>query len=199
MRSRGGRGMMCGLAICAAVAAGSPLVGLAGPAATSPSTAMAVLGNDSSYRAHFVFKTPVLITPDGQLKVPIDPTSGKKATPIGDFQSPLPPADWMKPAFDDSRWDRHRAPLEVAPASATVSPVVSRSAVLGASGSSRASSSSPSGSGAAALGTGVLAAGSGSGASRARSTMSRQGTTPGPRTCVAGAEPAAATTTSSGR
>jgi len=119
MSSRCGRGMMCGLAICAAVAAGGPRVGLAGPATTSPPTVMAVLGNDSYYRAHCVFKTPVLITPDGQLKVPIDPRSRKKSEPIGDFQSPLPPAEWMKPAFDDSRWDRHRAPLEVAPASAT--------------------------------------------------------------------------------
>lgn len=105
---------VCGLHLLAWSAAGAR----AGAAEPAPPAAMAVLNNDSYLRAFLVFKTPVFVTADGQVKVALDPTS-KEPKPLADFQSPLPPQDWVKPEFDDSAWDRTRAPVEVKPEGAT--------------------------------------------------------------------------------
>jgi hypothetical protein len=82
-----------------------------------PATAATILSNDSYLRALLAFRTPVEVSPDGQLKTVMDPTvpKGKEPKPLAEFQSPLPPADWMRPEFDDSLWDRQRSPVEVAP------------------------------------------------------------------------------------
>jgi hypothetical protein len=90
-----------GLVICAGAGAGE-----------------AILNNDSYLRGYLVFRTPVYATKDGQIKVCTVPDA-KTPTPLPDYQSPPPPADWTKPEFDDSAWDRAKAPLEIAPGSAS--------------------------------------------------------------------------------
>jgi len=91
-----------------------------GPVAAAPpphAAAATILSSDSYLRALLTFRTPVEISPDGKVKTVSDPTvpKGKDSQPLADFQSPLPPADWVQPEFDDSPWDRRRAPVEVAP------------------------------------------------------------------------------------
>jgi hypothetical protein len=91
----------------------------ASPAAAAPAPAPAqtgtvVLSNDSYVRAFLAFRTPVFVTKEGEVKVVLEP-GAKDPKPLADFQSPLPPADWIKPDFDDSAWDLQRSPVEVAP------------------------------------------------------------------------------------
>jgi len=76
-----------------------------------------VINGDSCFRVHYVFKTPVVISADGQVKAAVTP--GKDPKPMAEFQSALPPADWVKPDLDDSRWGRERAPFELPPGGAT--------------------------------------------------------------------------------
>ncbi|MDD4888613.1 MAG: DUF6067 family protein [Phycisphaerae bacterium] len=78
----------------------------------------AVLDNDSYFRTFYVYKTPQVLSADGQLTVAIDPVQ-KGEKPVADYLSPLPPEDWAKPDFDDSGWDRQHGPVEVAPGRAT--------------------------------------------------------------------------------
>jgi RNA polymerase sigma factor (sigma-70 family) len=86
---------------------------VAAPAGSAP---IVVLGEETSYRAHLVFKTPVAITADGKLTVPTEPEhKGKKAklVPLAEYQSPLPPAEWRKLSFDDVVWPRKKTPVEI--------------------------------------------------------------------------------------
>ncbi|MCG3179111.1 MAG: hypothetical protein BIFFINMI_01442 [Phycisphaerae bacterium] len=77
-----------------------------------------ILNQDSRLRAFMVFRTPVVMQADGKLRTALEPMA-KEPTPIPDFQSTLPPADWFKPEFDDSAWDRQTAPVELPPGGAT--------------------------------------------------------------------------------
>jgi hypothetical protein len=79
---------------------------------------MEILGNDSYQRVFLVFRTPVAVSKDGKLSTPVDP-SLKDPKPFAEFQSPLPPAGWMKPEFNAAGWDRVRAPVEVGPGGST--------------------------------------------------------------------------------
>jgi hypothetical protein len=88
-------------------------------APVAPATTLDILGNDSYLRTYLVFKTPVVMTAGGKVEVALDPNVPKDPKPIEDFQSPLPPADWFKPDFDDSLWIRDRAPVEMGPGGAT--------------------------------------------------------------------------------
>jgi len=77
-----------------------------------------VLSNDSYVREFMAFRTPVQISKEGQIKVCLEPL-GKDPKPIPQFESSVPPTDWIKPEFDDSAWNRCRCPVEMAPDSAT--------------------------------------------------------------------------------
>jgi len=93
----------------------------AGAPAAAPAASgggLAVLSGDSNLRIFQCFRTPVAVGKDGQTKTPADLRS-KEGKPIAEFASPLPPADWMKPEFDDSAWDREKAPVETGPGGAT--------------------------------------------------------------------------------
>ena len=83
--------------------------------AAGPAGGMAVLGNDSYLHAYMVYRTPEQVTKDGQITVCLDPLS-KTPKPLPAYQSPPPSADWTKAAFDDSGWERRRAPVELVPA-----------------------------------------------------------------------------------
>ncbi|MFH1024872.1 MAG: glycoside hydrolase domain-containing protein [Planctomycetota bacterium] len=108
-------GIVMGLAVLAAgTVAYAPAIGAeAAPGSASGGTV--ILCNDSYLRGFLVFRTPVQISKDGQISTALDPAA-KEPRPLADFQSPLPPADWMKPEFDDSTWERRRTPVELAPA-----------------------------------------------------------------------------------
>jgi hypothetical protein len=98
-----------------AIEAGQSLAADAPPAAGPP---MTILGNDSWLRSFLAFKTPLVITKEGEIKPALEPM-GKEPKPLPDFQSPLPPPGWVKTDFDDSPWDRTRAPVEMSPGGAT--------------------------------------------------------------------------------
>jgi hypothetical protein len=85
------------------------------PQATG-SGAVTVLCNDSYLRSFLVFQTPVMVGTDGQIK-PVPNPKAKAAEAMPDFQSPLPPADWIRAEFDDAHWERNRAPIEAGPES----------------------------------------------------------------------------------
>ena len=86
--------------------------------AVSGAGGVVVLSQDSYVRAFLAFRTPVQISKDGQVTASLEPDvpKGKAPAPIADFQSPLPPADWMKLEFDDADWNRQRSPVEMPPA-----------------------------------------------------------------------------------
>ena len=90
----------------------------AGGSAPPAQAGKVILSNESYLRAFLVFKTPVFITKDGQVKVALEPVA-KDPKPLLDYQSPPPPADWTKVEFDDFAWDRQRAPIEIAPGGQT--------------------------------------------------------------------------------
>lgn len=73
-----------------------------------------VLNNDSYVREFKVFRTPVQVGADGQVTTCQDLDS-KEPKAMADFQSPLPPAGWMKAEFDDFSWARNHAPVELQP------------------------------------------------------------------------------------
>jgi len=100
--------------ICAAAITLAAAVSAGEPSGTAGSGTITVLSSDTLLRSHLVFKTPVVIGKDGQLKPAPDP-SPKAAGPMADFQSPLPSADWIKPDFNDSSWEKDRAPIEAGP------------------------------------------------------------------------------------
>ena len=87
------------------------------PATPAPAGGgVVVLNNDSYLRGFKVFRTPVQVSKDGKVTTCQEPVAaGKESKPLPEFQSPLPPADWMKPEFEDSSWERQRAPVEQAP------------------------------------------------------------------------------------
>ena len=93
-----------------------PTVAAEGAAPTASGSP--ILGNGSYLRSYLVYRTPLTITKDGELKVPLEP-QGKDPKPLADYQSPPPPAGWFKADYDDSSWDRQTAPVEVAPGSVT--------------------------------------------------------------------------------
>ena len=84
------------------------------PAPGAAAGRVAILDNDSYFRGYTVCRTPVQVSSDGQVK-PCLETVGRETRPVADFQSPLPPPDWMKPEFDDSTWERQRSPVERGP------------------------------------------------------------------------------------
>ena len=100
------------------LAASAAFAGEAAPAPGVSAGGVTVLCNDSYLRGYMAFRTPVQMSKDGQLKVCLEPV-GKNPKPLPTFQSPLPPADWMQADFDDSSWERQRAPVELMPAGAT--------------------------------------------------------------------------------
>ncbi|MCG3180232.1 MAG: hypothetical protein BIFFINMI_02590 [Phycisphaerae bacterium] len=73
-----------------------------------PAGPITLLDNDSYLRLHFTYRTPQCRSADGELSPLID-RGGK---PVPELASPPPPADWMKPDFDDSAWTRDRTPVE---------------------------------------------------------------------------------------
>ncbi|HOX04812.1 MAG TPA: DUF6067 family protein [Planctomycetota bacterium] len=106
-------------AACLLASAGPALAGSA-PAPAAPAPAgVEILGNATLLRAFLTFKTPIALTKSGELKVPLDPGGQwgppKTPTPLPDFESAPPPADWVKADFDDSGWNRKSAPVEVPP------------------------------------------------------------------------------------
>ena len=88
MTSRCQKVIACGLGACTVVIE-VPTGASAGPLPTAEPPAIALLGNDSRLRAYLAFKAPVFITPDGQVKVALDPMS-KEPKPVDDFEPPLP-------------------------------------------------------------------------------------------------------------
>jgi len=103
------------LAVVAATAAvafsaGRPVSAEDEPAGASETV---ILGDGSSWRTHVTWRTPVLIGKDGALK-PLLRRKGRAKdapmVPVPVWTSQAPPADWMQPAFDDSRWARARSP-----------------------------------------------------------------------------------------
>ena len=117
MRSAALRKFLCVpaalLVLIAPAAAGD-----APPSAPTPSGA-AVINNDSYVRAFLAFRTPMVATKSGEVKVAMDPGTRwgppKTPTQLSDFQSPLPPDNWAAPDFDDTAWDRQRSPVELNP------------------------------------------------------------------------------------
>lgn len=101
------------------------LAALLAGAAAGPARAgeLVVLGKQTLFRAHLLFRTPVVITPEGEIKTALSPVWNKRKqkgpSPLAQYQSPLPPADWKSAAFDDVIWPRRAAPVEVQPTSAT--------------------------------------------------------------------------------
>ncbi|HOX06243.1 MAG TPA: DUF6067 family protein, partial [Planctomycetota bacterium] len=89
----------------------------AAPPPTPVASGVPVLANDSYLRAFLVLRTPVQISKDDKVSICMDPNvpKGKDPKPLPEFQSPLPPAEWMKPDFDDTAWDRQRSPVEMPP------------------------------------------------------------------------------------
>ena len=106
-----------GLAVILAMAAPAAAGESASPAPAPSGTA--VINNDSYVRAFLAFRTPMVITKEGGLKVALDPGTmwgpPKTPTPLPDFQSPLPPEGWAGPDYYDTAWDRQRSPVEMAP------------------------------------------------------------------------------------
>jgi hypothetical protein len=90
----------------------------ADPAPPPAAPATAILANDSYLRGFFVFRTPVCTTKEGDIQAALEPM-GKEPKPLPEFQSLLPPPGWTDPEFDDSAWDRLRAPVEMSPGGAT--------------------------------------------------------------------------------
>ncbi len=77
--------------------------------------AEAVLNNRTVLRTWMVERTPVVIGSDGEFKEAATPKEfrGKVTwTKIGEFQSPLPAANWHEAAFDDVEWTRQSVPVE---------------------------------------------------------------------------------------
>lgn len=83
-------------------------------AAAAPTGQITILSSDSCLRGYLVFRTPVKIATDEQIEV-CQEKAGKEIRPVPDFQSPLPPAGWTGPDFDDAMWDLQRAPVERGP------------------------------------------------------------------------------------
>ncbi|HUT35153.1 MAG TPA: glycoside hydrolase domain-containing protein [Planctomycetota bacterium] len=90
----------------------------AGSGAEAAPPATEILNSDSYLRVHYVFRTPLVLSADGQVKVALAPGT-KEPQALPDFQSLLPPAGWRKPDLDDSEWSREQAPLELPPGGAT--------------------------------------------------------------------------------
>ena len=107
---------------------GSQAIAQTAPESGVPAERMTVLCNDSYLRGYMAFRTPVQISKDGQLKTCLAP-EGKDPKPMPPLQSPLPPADWMKADFDDSSWERRRAPVEMSPGFATGHSLAARDSV----------------------------------------------------------------------
>jgi len=81
---------------------------------STPSGDVIVLSSDSYVRELSAFRTPVLISKDGQIQACAEPVA-KNPKPIPQFESPVPPTDWIRPDFDDSAWNRRRCPVEIDP------------------------------------------------------------------------------------
>jgi hypothetical protein len=106
------------LIVAAAQPAGKHAASQDAATPAEPSGRTTVLNNDSYLRQFMAFRTPVQVSPEGKVTVCLEPV-GKDPKPLAEFQSPLPPTDWMKPEFDDSAWERQRAPVEIGPGGAT--------------------------------------------------------------------------------
>ncbi len=125
------RGMAWAKAKTAALAVGAvSVLALAaataeGPAAAPAPTggAVVILGGNTLFRRHLVFRTPVVANAEGKVSVALAPVwdkrKHKEPPPLAEYQSPLPPTDWRDATFDDVIWPREPAPVEVQPGSAT--------------------------------------------------------------------------------
>ncbi|MFO7899298.1 MAG: DUF6067 family protein [Planctomycetota bacterium] len=86
----------------------------AGPASKQDG-AVKVLSNDTVLRTFWVYRTPVVVTPEGELKpgrIPRKHRGKMTYKTIPDYQSPLPARRWRSLGFDDSGWRLGKAPLE---------------------------------------------------------------------------------------
>ncbi|MFO7899279.1 MAG: DUF6067 family protein [Planctomycetota bacterium] len=90
----------CAFSLCLVCVAGGSRAGEA------PSARTRVLRTGSFWRVHRTLRQEVVGTGPGDLEV--DPP--EKRTGIA-YNSPLPPEDWMQPAFDDSGWARAMGPF----------------------------------------------------------------------------------------
>ena len=117
MKLTRGAKLACGLISLLGMLWTAPPAG-AGESPAPAASGTVILGNESYLRGYLTFKTPVYATKEGKIEVCLVPDA-KTPTPLPDYQSPPPPADWTKPEFDDSAWDRQHVPVEIAPGSAS--------------------------------------------------------------------------------
>ena len=73
-----------------------------------------VLNQDSPLRIHLVYKTPQMATADGKI-VDIPVPKDRAKAELEQFQTTLPDPQWLTADFNDSAWERDRAPIEVGP------------------------------------------------------------------------------------
>ncbi|MFW6107621.1 MAG: glycoside hydrolase domain-containing protein [bacterium] len=102
-----GATLLAGLAAAGAASAAEPALKNKAP--------LTVLGNDTMLRTFWVYRTPVVVTPEGKLKpgrIPRKHRGEMTYKTIPDYQSPLPADGWQAVGFDDSNWRLGKAPLE---------------------------------------------------------------------------------------
>ncbi|HUU43766.1 MAG TPA: hypothetical protein VMX57_08300, partial [Planctomycetota bacterium] len=91
--------------VLAATCLGAPAAPVTDPDETPQAGQAVILGVTGVWRCHFALKPPVMRTAGG-----IEPlTLNSRLTTHAKwlmFDTPMPPADWMQPAFDDSAWQR---------------------------------------------------------------------------------------------
>ncbi|MHC4914161.1 MAG: RNA polymerase sigma factor [Planctomycetota bacterium] len=110
-------GVVSVLALAATTAEGP----IAAPAPTGGP--VVILGKETRFRRHLVFRTPVVVDTGGKVSIALEPVWNKRKQkgpkPLAKYQSPLPPAEWREATFDDVIWPRETAPVEFQPGHAT--------------------------------------------------------------------------------
>jgi len=75
-----------------------------------------ILGGSTPLRVWMIYRTPVVLGVDGELKPGATPGNKRGGgivwTKIPEYQSELPPESWREVAFDDYKWTRTSAPVE---------------------------------------------------------------------------------------
>jgi len=88
---------------------------LAGSHQSNPNIVLDI--NDGSFRMFMGWKTPVLVSADGELKPLLAPLKREQKEedrkPLSVIGAARPPADWKDPGFDDSHWPRTRGQVAV--------------------------------------------------------------------------------------